>query len=225
MKILAFAYLLVATAAVATAQCKSDLGALRLNGRVKTLNESAYDVLRYGAKYKKGGLISKTTINFDEKGFETESVAVNESGSVLDKTVFKHAPAGNIIAGVSTRRHNNFVWKNKLVCDGNGNVTELTGYDNKGAITHKTTFRYDYHGHLIQRDELDKNGRLITEFVYKNDGFGNKIIEEMYRIDNGSMDRLNYIYTGYDKAHNWLRKTTFVNGKPIKTIERHITYY
>ena len=67
MKILAFAYLLVATAAVATAQCKSDLGALRLNGRVKTLNESAYDVLRYGAKYKKGGLISKTTINFESR--------------------------------------------------------------------------------------------------------------------------------------------------------------
>jgi hypothetical protein len=225
MKFLALASLLVVISVVVAAQCKNDLGALRLNGRVKALNESAYDVLRYGTKYKKGGLTSKTTILFDEKGNETESTAINGVGYILDKTVFKHAPGGAVIAGVSTRRHNNLMWKNKLTCDGNGNVTDLIGYDHKGTITHKSSYRYDHRGHLIQKDEMDKNGRLITEFVYKNDAYGNKITEEMYRIDAGSMDRLNYIYTGYDKGHNWLRKTTFMNGKPIKTTERLITYY
>jgi len=95
--------------------------------------------------------------------------------------------------------------------------------DVKGVVLFtKSYFTYDEAGRLIREDTYSADGTLMFKHTCKYNADGD-IIED----NNPFGDRIihTYQYDGYDKMHNWLKQTEYMNQTSIIIHKRRIIYY
>lgn len=105
-----------------------------------------------------------------------------------------------------------------------------------GKAVYKTLCRYDKYNYRIEEIDLDAKGQRISKKNYQYDSRGNVLLEidsAVKRIGAASIDKkakskiytINYAYKNFDRAGNWLQKTTVVNNQRSYSTKRKIKYY
>ena len=88
----------------------------------------------------------------------------------------------------------------------------------------KYTYKYGDNGNQIEQNLFNPDGSLSLKHTYKYDDNGNQTESNDYNSD-GNLS-LKYIYKyEYDKAGNWIKKTSIRNNKPDSITERVIEYF
>lgn len=111
---------------------------------------------------------------------------------------------------------------------------EKFSYDEKGNMIIRTTFN-PFDGEMREVFEYDANKNKTSWTVYKGekiemrarytfDKYNNMTSYKFTGANDEYIDGKSYSYA-YDSKGNWLKKTTFINGKPKFILERKITYY
>lgn len=109
--------------------------------------------------------------------------------------------------------------------DEKGNQIEKNGYNAIGKLSKRTTFKYDNKGNQIETNMYMEDGKLFYKVNNFYDSIG-KVYETItYQLDISKDKNVTYKYENIDKSGNWLRRTTFEDGKPIEIEERKIDYY
>lgn len=172
--------------------------------------------MRYLYKYDKKGKIIEDSISqwvgnkkyfyqvltykYDEKGDETERTYYSSDSKLNNyKTIFKYQKKEN--------------------------QTIKEGYDEKGAIRFKTSFKTDSQGNKIEEYYYTADCKVLEHILrFKYDDYGNVIQKEYYKPENSSTIIWAYKYE-YDKSNNWIKRTDFEKGKATYILERNLEYY
>jgi len=181
---------------------------------------------------------------FDKKGNRIEELLYNENNQLEQRTMVKYnaqrLPVSTIMEDCKGRKIQYF----KYIYNELGNLTQLTGYDNRGKISEKSYYTYDSHGNLTkymgfgQFDnqkiyyKYNSNRKITEQFcVDTKDNFIEKIIyqyenqgkrEQRTHLDkNGGV--LSVTVYVYDDFNNLLEFTHFDKNNAI--IEHHEFVY
>src|SRR5258705_1991052 len=113
---------------------KNDLKDDNLNGKVKLIKETAYDVVEKFGKIEKAEKSVSFNSLYDDKGNRIETNWYKPDGSLDEKTSYKQDEKGNLI---------------EEIC-----------YKSDGSLKSKITPKYDEKGNLIERSEYKTDGKL-----------------------------------------------------------------
>jgi len=90
----------------------------------------------------------------------------------------------------------------------------------------KTVYKYDVKGLRIEEIEYDLNGLERSQRFWKYNRY-NDLSKTTYiwLKDQRANEEMSFVYTKYDKYHNWLVRNRFIHGRLHSISERQITYY
>lgn len=77
----------------------------------------------------------------------------------------------------------------------------------------------------VEESYFDKDRNLKYRLTFTYGLYGEQSGLISYKADGKIDYKLTYLYEDNDVNGNWLKETTYENGKPIIVVERRITYY
>ncbi len=159
------------------------------------------------------GLVKDEKITFDSSGktITTYSYAANK---VLAGTVIK-----KIIIPTNTTQEDTY--------DGDGFLTEYTiSHDSAKHLMDKGVFQITYQKNMgaDRRYHNAEPGDTVMVHHIVNDNHFNTVVDDNFSNNGKPVLQKSFQYT-YDNIGNWIAKIQFNNDKPVKIIEREITYF
>ncbi len=219
---------------------KTDLEKNHLKGKVKTLTESTYEVVNYGAAGQQATMKGKVATNYNEKGYITTIGKSGKDGIVHPFSINVY-DKNDVLTGTDFLKDDSIHTERTLFAynDKGLTITEKE-YDAENKLSRTISYEYDKAGRLTSEKILavspkekkefrhkydDKqntveyagylNGKPGFHITFKCDGNGNSI-EETFYAANGSLD-----YTQQNKynANNLLAEkiNTSAGGTVVKT--------
>jgi hypothetical protein len=172
-----------------------------------------------------GTLKSKKLYKYDPNGYKTESEEWSGNGSFLVRHTYQYNAMGKVIEDREYKQ------------DGVEKYSKITTeYDSEGNVT--GVKQYAENGKILYAGKMDKYGNHLSDIGYNPDGsvhdkitadykydeYGNEIEELLNYGDGSAPARSTYKYV-YDMDLNWIKKTVWEDGKPVRVTEREIDYY
>ncbi len=108
--------------------------------------------------------------------------------------------------------------------DQKGNLTEYTVLNEDGSFQYKVLHKYDKHNNVIEEKTYLDRGKLESITICDFDKNHNII---SYSQRDGNL-KITFDYTykyEYDEHNNWIKKIESNKIKPVKVVERKITYF
>jgi len=233
---------------------KNDLMEQNLNGSIKTIIESTYNLIEKDGEINKGSIEVKRTYKYDKMGNMLEEQMATSKFKLRLKHSNKYDNKGNITEKIlidqddkdDTEIRYTFIYNDK------GDVLETNEYNTDGILSKKFTFEYDKQGNLLVKKEknlpndwigykyiykydeignaieskkIGPDGKVELQYTYSYDEMGNVIEQNRYFAMDGSETRHSYNYDDFDENNNWRHKEVYQNGQPVYIIEREIEYY
>ncbi len=168
---------------------------------------------------------SKKTYKYDENWNKTMEEVFNGNGSFEVRHTYKYNEDNRVIEEREYKTDNSEAHTRIMTAyDFMGNVEELKQYDNDGKIMYYGKF--DRFGNHLADIAYNPDGAIREKVIasYKYDEFDNEIEEVLQLSDRmpamKSTTKYEYDYTG-----NWIRKTVYEEGEPVRIAEREIEYY
>jgi hypothetical protein len=130
----------------------------------------------------------------------------------------------------------NHIVKSESFTNGQLVYTEINEYDERGNQIGSVKqyhlkkdrkifqYKYDQNNCRIEMVILDRNFMIESRVAYKYDAFHNPLKTFTYGTD-GTLREVKSDSYQYDEAGNWIKKTTFLNGKPVLVTIRNIEYF
>lgn len=223
-----------------------------LKGKVKTIEETRYDVVEKFGELQKGSIRIKATYEYDENGNLNEQISsisnraygttytnkYNEKGNLIGKNIvsdalgrsgckftYKYDENGNRIEEVFYDSTGRLYYETTSKFDEKGNQIEYVFFNPRENWKNKETYEYDKKGNQIGGNYYDSSGRLTNKITYKYDEKGNQIEFRYCNSDGKLKNKYTYKYNDFDKEGNWRKKVEFTNNKPTLIIEKKIEYY
>lgn len=192
----------------------------QLNGRVKIVETSNYDFIEKFGEIQIGDFNGRKILQFNEAGYIIKKYNIN--GDRISKDTAE-------------------IYTFEYIYNEYKNLRELNEYyqryrtSNK-ELKYKTKFKYDSEGRVIEERIYDgSNGSFHKGFSYSYEN--GKIIKVEIKEDSEDIEMETTIVEyedesekltfkeEYDTLKNWIKRTTFRGGKPIKGDERKIVYF
>jgi len=163
----------------------------------------------------------QSTLEYNSKGFLTETITYDEEGKVKDKFFYEYDKNG---VRIKTTRYTEEKMTNYYTYDYNefGIKTKAYRYDPAGNLEEFYIYEYDDEGNLVEEEwfsssgkkvyrmendyddgiktrssTYDENNDLMYEYVYKYDEKGNIIEEIKYDYRGAQAGVIQYIYKYY----------------------------
>lgn len=186
-------------------------------------HQQVSSLTRYTYHYDDNGYITRYIVEDDgeERTNETYEYTLDDTGRILEKTTYSQSENGNAV----------FLSVNKYKYDSSSNLIETMmdckgdefdsvttyQYDDHSRMTCRSTsgfssgqaqFTYDDLGHLVETVHSN-NGKISSQYVFKNDAYGNPIEVKYYDAD-GTLNTYNYCSNKYTYDSQGLKaKRTF----------------
>lgn len=227
----------------------SDVVQQNLKGKVKEFEEVSYTIDSSGAS-KKDSLTN--TNQFDEKGYQSKSLAKDSTGKVHTEQTMTHDENGMFTEIVSLTNGKQTFRLTTEFKDGKytgGKSFDSTGKQD-GYYTDLSTNEYGvvYAGKrhavdgrimstwdskfdgpiYVSGSSTDSTGKVSYTGSVKVDDKGNPIeeVSTTREKDSTKTQKMTYKYDGYDETGNWTQRTTYdEKGKPSKIVKRTFSYY
>ncbi len=138
-------------------------GSRKLSDKIVEINSGtirdSQDQLRKLSSYdKEGNLVWYHEYYYDENGHKSYVSVYNGAGVQTDEI--------------------------EVAYDGQGNLTDTFGYEEKDGSLYKITHTYDSDGQRVKTERYDHDGALENSKTYEHDEDGNLVKEEYYDSDN-----------------------------------------
>jgi hypothetical protein len=162
----------------------------------------------------------KTAYTYDGEGNLIESMRYFSTGEPWVQTTY--LKSADLVVSREYYCPNKILTNtDSLIIDKDERVIERDSYVKGLGLYSKSYFKYDKN-RLIKEDTYSSNGVLMFERQCRYD-IDHNIIED----DNINGDREKHIYTydKFDKKHNWLVRTEYLNARPYWVEERLIYYH
>ncbi len=158
-------------------QADNDRGEMNLQGNVKSLSTTTYEIVNIFGKISKGEPFSESspeTIYFNKSGYETMLIKYYSNGTISSKQSFTYNNQNKI---VEENYYNDNSLESKIlhIFDNNGHKFETTSYYGDGSLKYKKVYTNDFKGNLIEENHYNSDGELSARTVYKYDYNGNQI--------------------------------------------------
>lgn len=223
MRLLSITLLLLAIAVSCFAQhtihnqFRNDLHRLKLKGKVKAVTENEYNG-------KGDSLKLKSVSKFDTSGNEVEFFTYSSTGVIQSKTVFRYNDSGKLQEEVRYKADGTMNVRTTCKYDEKGNKIEEYNYDGSGTMFMKIVSKYDSKGNRLTKDSFNEFGALFLKCNSKYDEDGNEVSSREYDSHKSLKFSTTYDYEDYDKAGNWLKRTTYKNDEPASVTVREVEY-
>jgi hypothetical protein len=178
-------------------------------------------------------------------GAKDDSFAVNHT-----IYTFKLDANGNETE-LKTTQNNKPWYRDVNTYDDRGNLIQMDEYVPWDTLNKKEYYKYDSKNNLTEKKGYKANGKMFFKYTYKYDGMGDitellaykgdstlDMTEEMQYDDKGNKTTdtqtlpdgtknfdWKYEFTEFDKEGNWVKETSYSEGKPQAITERVIEYY
>lgn len=229
----------------------TDLISQNLKGKVKQIEESPYQADSAG----KIGAMDSCCIDvqeFNEKGYNTNSVSRNSAGTIKSETTISHYDGGQVkefVTMADGKKKNSF----SIQIDKDGKYSGAQSYDSTGkmdsyytdlkeneygAVTEgkqhkpdssiKSSFSSVYDkATFISGTNYDSSGKMSgsTKIKLNDKDDAVEVTSTKVMKDSTTTTVTTHKYNSYDDQGNWTQRTTFEKGKATKIIKRAITYY
>ncbi len=198
-----------------------------------------------------GKLITRHTYKYNELGECTVENDLNPDGTLKAKRLFKYNDWGGKIESEEWTGNGSFSVRHTYIYNDMRRVVEereykedgsdkyskiLTEYDNEGNVVGLK--QYSEKGIIMYLGKMDKYGNHLADIGYNPDGsihdkitaeykydeYGNEMEELLNFGGSAGVIRSTYKYV-YDMDLNWIKKTVWEDGDPVRVTEREIDYY
>jgi hypothetical protein len=164
----------------------------------------------------------KTIYIYDADGNLAESKRYYTTGELWVKEVYSKNGL-TVVAQEYDYPDNKMNHTDKITIDSSGKIIEIDSYNKNMILFSKSYFAYDGSGKLIKEDTHYEDGSLMSDRSNKYNSDGD-IVE--YTDPFGYRKAVHtYTYEKYDKMHNWLKQTEYIDNEPYMVRERVIVYY
>ncbi len=232
---------------------KNDIERLNLNGAIKSITETSYDIVSDEEEtiftqeespsliteilFNEQGNIceqhismpenknnsSKLVYKYNENNIKEEECWYNSDGSLYTKTICEH-DENEFIITESVYYQGMLSTKWESFYDEVGNTIEYTGFHANGSNTQRE-LKYDDRGNKIEETWHTKDEFTSTErWTYTYDENDNMTKQIAYEQDGSVQMITTYRYSNYDSNGNWTKQEEFMDDIPIKTTIRTIQY-
>jgi hypothetical protein len=233
-----------------TAPKNTDLVQQHLNGRVKSVTETSYQVDSTG---KTGKMDSIITVNeLDEKGYTSKYYQKDSSGKILMEQTISHYDNG-LLKEVTALKNGKPDFKLTTDIEGD-HFTGGKTYDSTGKQdSYYKDVKVNEYGMVYAGKRYTMNDKFKESWDQKVEGSNNlggtyidstgkpamentiKVndkgwaVEEMTMTrekDSTKTEKKTYQYKSLDEKGNWTEQTTYNDkGNPVKVTRRTYTYY
>lgn len=196
-------------------------------------------------------LISRHTYRYNDDSKCTMEGEYEPDGRLKMKKMNKYDEKGNKMETIDFNGSGNFNARHTYGYNDWGNVIEEREYKEDGSDRHTKILReFDNQDHVIELRQFDENGKLIylgkfdkydnhladitygpdgsvrekVTAEYKYDAYGNETEELLKLAERVPATKSVYKYE-YDYMGNWIKKTVFEDGDPVRMTERDLVYY
>lgn len=173
--------------------------------RVKITHFTTQGARQEAVWEEKGGVSTKATFQYDEKGNLSEEILHHKEGNHHSK--YKYDEKGNLIKINFTIKslESDFIFEYLFKYNKKNQVIEEISYNKDKQMISKILKKYNKQGDYIKKTELfpDENSKKK---------------EKLSKVTHS------YQYT-YDKNGNWIKKIEYQGKEPIQIYEREIKYF
>ena len=183
--------------------------------------------------YSRSGRLTKLkSYDFKGNGTHTRRLKYDENGKVIlsDHTKWielQYDEKGNEIEEryISDTITHAYYGRQIYKYDTSGNMIDRVWYGNKDSLHIHNLYAYDSLNNRIWEGWFNGTGDLFMEVACKYNG--NDMLQyDCHCVDNWPEPCDSYTFTyEYDRAGNWLKKTTYGKGKKVGIVIREIEYY
>lgn len=208
-------------------EIKNDLIEQKINGNVKTIIESGYNVIEKFGEVEKSTLQDKRITHFNPQGNITEEITFNDarkykyneigkltevkqynSGKYFSKETYEYDKKGNLVkknnySGPNEEFSYRFIYKH----DEKGNLIKWSHYNPDGNLISYWAFNHDNSGNVIGIKNYDSNSILKGIISYAYDENNNRT--EIAEFDKDSTFLSNGFYSEYDKNNNTIKDSSY----------------
>lgn len=205
---------------------KNDLNSEKINGNVKTIIRSNYNVIEKFGEVEKTTLLDKTITHYNPQGNIVEEITFsgvrkykyNEIGKLIEvkeynmgkyysKETYEYDKNGNLVQKNNYYGPNEeFSYRNIYKRDEKGNLTKNSKYNPDGSLSSYSDFNH-YNGNVIGIKRYDSISVLkgITSYYYDENNNRTGIAE----FDKDSTFLSNGYYSEYDKNNNTIKDSSY----------------
>lgn len=172
-----------------------------------------------------GKLREKKLHKYDDEGNRIETIDFNGSGSFNARHTYAYNQWHNVIDEREYKidgadRHTKILkeWDNQ------DNLIELKQYDEDGKLVY--VGKFDKYGNHLADITYGPDGHIREKVTaeYKYDAYGNETEELLKLAERVPAIKSVYKYE-YDYMGNWIKKTVYEDGDPVRLTERDLEYY
>tara|TARA_X000001036_G_C20566174_1_gene760664 strand:- start:306 stop:983 length:678 start_codon:yes stop_codon:yes gene_type:complete len=204
---------------------KNSMTRNNLNGNVKSTKEIYFEAIEKFGKITKGSRFGYQFLQtYDNEGNSIERSVYNKDDDLLHKYIYVYDSEGRSIEQNRYNSDGDLEEKWTSQFDDNDNEIKSSLYNSDGDLQNKYSFKYNNEGILIEMKMFRNDGKLERTYTYEVDDEGNTIKEVINSSDGNILDKWTYNYE-FDIKDNWIRRTQFIDKKPINITEREIEYY
>lgn len=186
---------------------------------------------------------------FDERGNKIEWNLYNPDGSISFKYLYKYDVNNNKIEEKSYNEKGGLLIKQEYDYDANNNQIRCEKFENETLSFYKTIskydslnnqiewigytynkfnskliFKYDSLNRLIEENETDSTGLMISKKLYQYSSINELMQETEYDSKNTVLNQKVYEYL-FDDFGTWITMKILINDKLVQIIERQIRYF
>jgi hypothetical protein len=173
-----------------------DLKSYNLTGKVKSIQQTGYDVIVDSTGIKRGNklnwyIVEDILVTFDTNGKESEKIEYLLDGGISERFISKRDSVGNILVYSGQGRWDfTETYKYNEI----GQLIEKIHYYHDGTVKDSTKYQYDETGNLVETNNYIFDGSISPKEIYKS---GNKI-ESIYYFSDGTVrEDIKYNKYGY----------------------------
>lgn len=163
----------------------------------------------------------KTTYEYDGDKKKSAELKYDKDGKLMYKTSYAYN-GDHLAKSATTDADGTINVSEKIEHDKKGNILTFTTFEKFGNSETTDKYTYDDKGNKTSWTVL-KDNNPIMKVAYSYDKFNN-LTGLQSEDNNGTPDSRSYTFE-YDKAGNWIKRTTVINGTPAFIAERKITYF
>jgi len=155
-----------------------------------------------------GELEGEESIKFDQKNRPVEEIQIDESGKVVQRSVYEYNTDDQVVGRTNYGENNEFLVNDLFEYDDRNNLVKIVQLNEKGKLVNANKFEYDERGNQV----LMQSNQHITRTAYDKE---NRIISEehMSRAANAVEKFTEYKYGDHGLV---IEERTFSMGDPYQ---------
>lgn len=228
----------------------NDYAALNLFGKVKSMSEKTFRPDESGFGFNKSEPVKWFLNSFSEKGNKILDVSLKPDSSVNKKYTYTYNEQGIRVGMTVYSAGDLLMFRIAYFYNDNGTLREDISYNEQNKpgerkeylygsnrllmeentinaenkLTQKTTYTYNSLNQVTETSDYDGSGQLRERTTFAYDPKGNVARETSFDSSGTLLSTTTNLYV-MDERGNWVKKSSFVNNKPVQLTERKFLYY